>query len=319
MAGLKTSIARITQIMAAKHAGRYVADYNPANLYAHVTAVAGVKLESNGFYIRPDTSDFVNLNGDSWDVNLLEKKASDFVNGYNFHEHQYDPARAKGTVLDVLVKESHRTLYIDALIEVRDEEMKQAVKTGSIDSVSIGCIYSYVTCTQCGNRYKPEDVRCAHLSRGLRSYFEDENKIARVISELTGSADNPSSVKFYEISWVRNPAFGGGVLWDCLKTASGSSQYYYDKRLNTYLPYIKRFYKSRTLFDRIFYLYICFMVMAYYDKGAIFNMLHAVIWLRYNRMLKAEAYDEYLSKFSLTTKQKEYIIDLIEEYDKLAN
>jgi len=317
--GIKTQLAKITSIVEMKQAGRYIADYNPRNIYAHVTAVAGVKLESDvKHYIRPETSKFVNLNGDSWDVEVLKKKASDFVNGYNFHEHEYNPAKSKGTVLDVLIKESAETTYVDALIEVKDEEMKEAVKNGSLDAVSIGCIYSYVTCTQCGQRFKPEEIRCSHLSRNLRGQFIDTKGASRIVSELTGSVDKPDSVKFYEISWVKNPAFCGAVLWDIVKTASNPTAQM-ESYTRTYLPYIKRYFRCRALYDRIFYLYMCFMAVAYQSKNQVFNMLQAIVGLRYNRMLSRSAYEDYFKSHGLGAKEIDYMASLVEEYGRIAN
>lgn len=315
--GIKTQLAKITSIIEAKQSGRYIVDYNPSNVYAHVTAVAGVKLESNGYYITSETSKFVNLNGDSWHTELLKKKASDFVNSYNFHEHKYEPSKSKGTVLDVLVKESAETTYVDALIEIKDPEMKDAVRKGSLDSVSIGCVYSFVTCTQCGEQFKPEDRRCEHLSSNLRGKFIDAKGASRVISELTGAIDQPDSVKFYEISWVKNPAFCGAVLWDFVKLGASYTDKM-DSYFRTYTPYIVRYLRSRSMYDRIFYLYMAFMAVAYMNKGPVYAMLKAIVPLQYNRFLARSYYEDYFKRQGLGAKEIDYLSSLVEEFGRIS-
>jgi len=202
--------------------GRVIGDVRPNSLYAHVTAFFTVDVDPRtDYYITPETSDFVNSNGDAWERKLATARfGKDFPGAFNFEEHIQIPVLNRGRVVDTFAKVLPKTMAVDALIRVDDPIVIQDVITGAYNAVSIGCSYQFAICTQCGTRFSPDDKRCTHIRNNLKGYFRDQNGIWRRVAELVGHWKNPESIEYYEISWVLNPAFKGADLHSYLKNSA---------------------------------------------------------------------------------------------------
>jgi hypothetical protein len=74
------------------------------------------------------------------------------------------------------------------------------------------CLIQYSFCSKCGQKAKDEAEQCEHVRFYRRNNFYDPTGKKRIIGEICGHKDDPSSVQFIDASWVRKPAFPGAVL-----------------------------------------------------------------------------------------------------------
>ena len=200
-------------------------------LLSHVSIMASVDVENDvpadpkkNWRIIPEHSIFVNNNGDAWERKLLARTYGTFLGANNYVEHLQQVALAKGKVIDVALREVPlgtrmdgtpiTTLYVDILIATswEHEDLCRKILSGEFNAVSMGCSCKYTICTRCGNIAHDETELCEHVKYYRRQNYYDNDGTQRVIAELCGSADDPSSVVFVDASWVRNPAFPGAVL-----------------------------------------------------------------------------------------------------------
>jgi len=215
----KEITADIQQVYAGDevHKGKFrnVVEVNPDAIYAHLTAMATVDLEDNGYHIKPHSSKYINSNGDAWERALVIRTVGTFFDAYNYKEHLQIPSFSKGRVVDYMLKDVGDAIYIDLLVEVTDPQMIQSIILGEYSKCSIGCSYAFVVCSKCGEKFSPTDPRCSHLLMQLKQTFIDENGIERIIAEVL--TDLFGETVFYELSWVRNPAFAPAVLHSILR------------------------------------------------------------------------------------------------------
>ena len=200
-------------------------------LLSHVSIMASVDVENDvpsdpkkNWRIIPEHSIFVNNNGDAWERKLLARTYGTFLGANNYVEHLQQVALAKGKVIDVALREVPlgkrmdgtpiTTLYVDILIATswEHEDLCRKILSGEFNAVSMGCSCKYTICTRCGKIAHDETELCEHVKYYRRQNYYDNDGTQRVIAELCGSADDPSSVVFVDASWVRNPAFPGAVL-----------------------------------------------------------------------------------------------------------
>ena len=200
-------------------------------LLSHVSIMASVDVEQDNaldpkknWRIIPEHSQFVNNNGDSWERSLLARTYGTFLGANNYVEHNQVVALAKGKVIDVALREVNlgtrangqplTTLYVDILIATswEHDDLCNKILSGEFNAVSMGCSCKYTICSRCGNVAHDESELCEHVRFFRRQMYYDNDGVQRIISELCGSADDPSSVTFVDASWVRNPAFPGAVL-----------------------------------------------------------------------------------------------------------
>src|SRR5271154_251200 len=80
-------------------------------LLTHATIVASVDVEpgvlgvsGTEYLIKPECSQYVNQNGDSWERRLLLSTYNSFVGAYNFLEHVQIPYLSKGRIIDAVAR-----------------------------------------------------------------------------------------------------------------------------------------------------------------------------------------------------------------------
>ena len=200
-------------------------------LLSHVSIMASVDVEKDvpgdpkkNWRIIPEHSMFVNNNGDAWERSLLARTYGSFLGANNYVEHQQVLSLAKGKVIDVALREVPlgkrldgtliTTLYVDILIATSWEhaDLCQKILSREFNAVSMGCSCKYTICSRCGNLAHDETELCEHVKYFRKQNYYDSDGTTRIIAELCGSADDPTSVVFVDASWVRNPAFPGAVL-----------------------------------------------------------------------------------------------------------
>lgn len=191
----------------------------PGKLGAQVVDGFQINRKFQDYYITPKTAKYVNNNFDSWERKLLLSSFRTFIGGQNYVEHIQLPELSKGRIVDAAARDIGDSIYIDILIatNLKHRPLIQAIKTGNLKTLSMGCTVSHTLCTKCGNVAYDETQLCPHIRYMKGQTFIDANGQKRVISELCGHiADEPGSVKFIEASWVANPAFRGAVLRNIL-------------------------------------------------------------------------------------------------------
>lgn len=201
-----------------------------------------VKRLWNEYYITPDTTQYVNQNGDAWERQLLLNTFRTFIGAENYVEHVQIPELSKGKVIDAVARNLGDTVYVDILVATdrRHASLIADIESGKMNSLSMGCSIQYSICTKCGNVAADDTELCDHVTYYKGDSFIDHSGKKRVIAELCGHKSDPESVTFIEASWVANPAFKGAVLRSILnptveveafqdKAAAGAYQILFDQ------------------------------------------------------------------------------------------
>jgi hypothetical protein len=201
-------------------------------LFTHVTIVASVETEDNGYLIKPACNELVNNNGNAWTNEVLLATFRTFVGGENYLEHVQVPELSKGKLLDAVLRpltyidKEGRTaniFYCDILVATdrKHDRLVKKIASGELTTMSMGCLADWVTCSRCGKVMGDNTPNCRHLDHELLAKFIDKQGVERVVAELCGRTivdkygkrvGDPKSVKFIEASWVERPAFYGAVL-----------------------------------------------------------------------------------------------------------
>lgn len=213
--------------------------YDPKQyLLTHCTIVASVDTESPGlpvgshlvdglqvnrpypdFYVTVGTSKYINNNHDAFERKLLLAAFRTFVGGQNYVEHVQIPELSKGRIIDAAARDIGDSIYIDILVatERKHKALVEAITSGQLGTLSMGCQVSFTVCSKCGNSAEDETQLCRHIKYEKGNYFLDAKGQRRKIAELCGHISaEPGSVKFIEASWVANPAFKGAVMRNIL-------------------------------------------------------------------------------------------------------
>lgn len=218
--------------------------YDPAQyLLSHCTIIASVDTERPGmqtgnqmfdglqinrqypdFYVTAATTKYVNNNQDCWERKLLLASFRTFIGGENYVEHIQIPELSKGKIIDAAARDIGESVYVDILIATdrKHKSLIEAITSGQLSTLSMGCHVSFTICTKCGNVAEDETQLCRHIKYEKGNWFLDAKGQRRKIAELCGHiTKEPGSVKFIEGSWVAHPAFSGAVLRSILdpKTA----------------------------------------------------------------------------------------------------
>jgi hypothetical protein len=191
-------------------------------LLSHCTIMASVMTESEPYdwFIKPETSIYVNNNDDSWENEVLRLSHRSFVGSFNFVEHYQNTKESKGTIVDSIlrrIKVADPDLwvyYCDLLVAtaLEHDELVEEIKSGDVRYMSMGCVTDVVICSYCGHQVKEGDTNCYHLSRHKGEFLPDNDGVVRRVAELCGHKSLPNGgVTFIEASWVETPAFPGAV------------------------------------------------------------------------------------------------------------
>jgi hypothetical protein len=212
-------------------------------LWTHCTIVCSVKVANNGYYIESPCDELVNTNGNAWANQVLMSTFRTFIGGENYVEHIQVPELSKGKIFDAVIRpvkyagkngKEADVFYVDILIgtDKKHTDLVSKIASGSLTTLSMGCIVNKCTCSKCGNVTDDYTEDCEHLKNELGQYFTDENGVKRIVAELCGAmvkkgdewVADPNSVKFIEASWVEKPAFEGAVLNHFISEVSASEK-----------------------------------------------------------------------------------------------
>ncbi len=184
------------------------------------------------YFIKPECSQFVNNNGDSWSREVLRLAYPTFIGSHNFQEHVQIEDQSKGRIIDAVARDIGESLYIDILVATnrRHATLVQDIEAGKMSTLSMGCTTDFTICSQCGHYAVDETQLCDHIRYAKLNTFLDDSGNKRVIAELCGhhtydeSSDAPGGVRFIEASWVATPAFPGAVMRSILSPEEVSDE-----------------------------------------------------------------------------------------------
>jgi|GEM_PF-4448267 len=192
------------------------------HIYIHTTIMASVDLEPNSdYWITKATEKYINNNGDSWTRDALLKDYKTFVDsGCVYVEHDQNPEKAKGRVLDAVARDMGDTILIDLLfcVDKRHSDLVHNIETGLANAVSMGCTTKYTICSICGNVAHDENEYCLHVKNMKNQMVKCADGKYRKVCELC--FENT----FYDCSIVANPAFAGAVFRRLVAADKLSSQ-----------------------------------------------------------------------------------------------
>ena len=191
-------------------------------LFTQNTIVSSVMTEPNSYLIKPETSVFVNENGDTWTNESLKANYQSFIGAENYVNHKQDPDLDVGFIADavlrrIMVKKEANIFvyYVDILVATSKKahpKLVQKILSKDIKYLSMGCESFMSTCSACGHQAKDETEFCTHLEMSKGKSFIDPRGSKRVIAEMLGNVEE-ESCDFQEASWLTEcPAFGGATL-----------------------------------------------------------------------------------------------------------
>jgi hypothetical protein len=225
-----------SEVFGSRQASVNLSEFSPAKyLLTHCTIIASVDVDEvsnvktgssvtegnrtikrlwNDYYITPETSKFINQNGDSWDRQTLLNTYRTFIGAENYVEHVQIPELSKGKIIDAVARDLGDTVYIDILVATdrKHSSLIQDIESGKMNAMSMGCSIQYSRCSKCGNVAADDTELCEHVRYEKGNTFVDESGKKRIVAELCGHSTDPDSVTFIEASWVANPAFKGAVM-----------------------------------------------------------------------------------------------------------
>ena len=236
---------------------KIISDFNPNDyLLTHCTIIASVEVEDapkpvhftsektrkefeklegcKDYYITPETTKYINSNGDAWSKQLLKQSYKTFIGSENYVEHVQDPKLSKGKILDAALREvdGGKSLFVDILVATnkKHDDLVRKITSGKLTTLSMGAVVGFTICTECGRVATDSTELCDHIQYLKRNSFISENDgKKRSVAELCGHYLYPDSNKFIEGSWVETPAFKGAVLRNELEIESIDKQSFIEK------------------------------------------------------------------------------------------
>lgn len=189
-------------------------------IFAQTSIVCSVMTEQNSYLIRPETSMFVNANGDGWTNDSLRANYETFIGAYNFVNHVQVPEKSVGFLADAALRKIWIDLdqqiyvyYVDILVATSRKftELCDLVVTNKIMWLSMGCDMDVSTCSACGNVAADEIGLCDHLPYNKGKSFIDRNGLKRITCELLGN-EQAGTCRFVEASWLTEPPASGAAV-----------------------------------------------------------------------------------------------------------
>lgn len=147
----------------------------------------------------------INQNYDSWPSKELAKSYQTFLGKPCFVNHaNFDPDRARGRVVAARYVENGRDKYIETVMEIdamRFPMLGEEIRTGGLDSVSMGVEAGFTICSFCGNKATDVFDMCDHVKFHKGSHLPDPK---------TGKPklvyEDCFKLGFFELSYVFDPA-----------------------------------------------------------------------------------------------------------------
>jgi hypothetical protein len=117
----------------------------------------------------------INQNYDAWPSEELKKSYRTFINRPVFVNHQnFDYKKARGKVVAARYLEAGDDRYVETVMEIdaqRFPKLAHEIKTGGLDSVSMGVEAGFTKCSICDNKAVDVPEFCAHVKYHKGSYL----------------------------------------------------------------------------------------------------------------------------------------------------
>lgn len=174
------------------------------------TVDKGFKLKPGYLYtVVRAISARVNQNYDGWPSDELKKSYKTFIGKPVFVNHEnHDPTKARGVVVAARYVENGPDRYIEVVQEVDAErfpKLAHEIKTGGLDSVSMGAEAGFTICSYCHNKATDTDDMCDHV-------LNHKGKTLTRFDRRTGKKEDVlvfescHKISFFELSYVFEPA-----------------------------------------------------------------------------------------------------------------
>lgn len=151
----------------------------------------------------------VNQNYDGWPSDELKKSYKTFIGKPVFVNHEnHDPTKARGVVVAARYVENGMDKYIEVVQEVDAErfpKLAHEIKTGGLDSVSMGAEAGFTICSYCHNKATDLHDMCDHV-------INHKGKTLSRFDRRTGNKEDVlvfescHKISFFELSYVFEPA-----------------------------------------------------------------------------------------------------------------
>lgn len=151
----------------------------------------------------------INQNFDGWPSEELKKSYRSFLGKPCFVNHQnFDPKKARGKVVAARYVEAGDDKCVETVMEIdahRFPLLAHEIKTGGLDSVSMGVEAGFTICSYCNNRAVDTPDFCEHVR------FHKGQTLGRV-NQKTGAVEpvlvyeKCYKLGFFELSYVFDPA-----------------------------------------------------------------------------------------------------------------
>lgn len=186
-----------------------------------------VNRKYGNYRVKLGCDKFINNNHDCWDREVLAKSYRTFIGAHNFVEHVQIEGLSKGRIIDAVARDIGDSLYIDILIATdrKHKDLVEAIESGKMGTMSMGCTVDGTICTKCGHWAADETEMCPHIQYEKGNKFYDDQGQPHRVAELCGhpSIDPNGGNTFIEASWVGTPAFTGAVLRSIIQANRGTA------------------------------------------------------------------------------------------------
>jgi len=151
-----------------------------------------------------------NQNGDYFPAKELSKAYKTFIGKGFYLEHDSDtPEKAKGIILDSIWYPDHQ--YVEGLV-AQDKrlfpEVAEQIKSGVLNTVSMGCVVSKCVCSICGNEATNQYELCEHMNPESPFFVKGKEVNGQKAFEYN------YGLNFVELSGVRNPADTNAFIFE---------------------------------------------------------------------------------------------------------
>lgn len=151
----------------------------------------------------------INQNYDAWPSTELKKSYRTFLGKPVFVNHNnFDPSRARGRVIAARYVEAGNDKYVEVIQEIdaqRFPKLASEIRSGGLDSVSMGVEAGFTICSYCNNKATDAHDMCDHVKyhkgEKLRKHNHRTGKIEDVMVY-----ENCYKLGFFELSYVFDPA-----------------------------------------------------------------------------------------------------------------
>ena len=150
----------------------------------------------------------VNQNYDGWPASELKRAAHTFIGKPVFVNHEnHDPTLARGRVVAARYVESGNDKFIEVVQEVDAErfpKLAHEIRTGGLDSVSMGAEAGFTICSYCHNKATDMADMCDHVLHHKGEKLQRTGSNGEREDVLV--YESCHKISFFELSYVFDPA-----------------------------------------------------------------------------------------------------------------